>query len=148
MVEDQDDGAELRVLVVDDNVDAATSLSYLLQLLGCKTATAFGGHMACRVARLFQPSLVVLDLDMPGPDGCAVLQALQEQDDGPVNALYVCLTGRNEPGDRQRCLEAGFHHFHSKPLLPEELAALLAEARQRLVQGLPPGAASSSSHFG
>src|SRR4051812_4136963 len=57
---------ELRALVVDDNVDAATSLSYLLQLLGCKTAVAFGGGMGLRVAQLFQPAIVFLDLDMPG----------------------------------------------------------------------------------
>jgi PleD family two-component response regulator len=53
-----DYGARLRVLVVDSDVDSATTLSYLLQVVGCRTAVAFGASMAARVAELFQPSLV------------------------------------------------------------------------------------------
>ena len=123
---------ELRVLVVDDNLDAATSLTYLLQILGCKTAVAFGGLMALRVAQLFQPALVFLDLDMPGPDGCEVLAQIRQME-GPVSdALFVCLTGRDDPSDEERCRKAGFDRFVSKPIEPELLQAVLAQAASRV----------------
>ena len=127
----REEGAELRVLVVDDHIDAATSLTYLLQLLGCRSALSFGGSMALRIARLFRPDVVILDLDMPGLDGCEVLQEMRELEETPAHTLYVCLTGRSEPGDRRRCEAAGFHRFYSKPLDPDELAALIAEGRLR-----------------
>lgn len=124
---------ELRALVIDDNVDAATSLSYLLQLLGCKTAVAFGGETGLRVAQLFQPTLMFLDLDMPGRDGYEVI-AEARRFDGPVaQALFVCLTARNESTDEQRCLDAGFDRFLTKPMKPGALQLLLEEARERLV---------------
>ena len=125
---------ELRALVVDDNVDAATSLSYLLQLLGCKTAVGFGGVMGVRVAHLFQPAIVFLDLDMPGPDGCEVLNELKKLEGQISNVLYVCLTGRSEPGDEERCIAAGFDRFISKPMEPAALHALLGEARDRAAE--------------
>lgn len=126
------DGSELRVLVVDDNVDAATSLSYLLQLLGCKTAVAFGGVMGLRVAELFQPSLVFLDLDMPGQDGCAVLAEAKKLGGPVANALFVCLTGRSQEGDERRCISAGFDRFIPKPIEPLAMQAVLTEARRRM----------------
>jgi CheY-like chemotaxis protein len=121
----------LRALVVDDNVDAATSLSYLLQLLGCKTAVAFGGTMALRVAQLFQPSLVFLDLDMPGQDGCETLVEIRNLGGAVSSALFVCLTGRSEPADEKRCLDAGFDHFVAKPMEPDVLREVLEEAGKK-----------------
>ena len=60
---------ELRALVIDDNIDAANALSYLLQLHGCRTAVAFGGSTGLRIAQLFKPVVVFLDLEMSGEDG-------------------------------------------------------------------------------
>ena len=54
------------MLVIDDDVDAANSLSYLLQIAGYPTAVAYGGEMGLRIAKLFKPALVFLDLQMPG----------------------------------------------------------------------------------
>ena len=125
------DFSELRALVVDDNIDAATSFSHLLQLLGCRTAVAFGGAMGQRVAQLFKPAIVFLDLDMPGRDGCEVLGDLRQPVDAHGNPLFICLTGRTEEPDRARCLAAGFDHFVNKPMPPDLLAGLLAEARKR-----------------
>jgi CheY-like chemotaxis protein len=125
-----DSRKEVRALVVDDNVDAATSLSYLLQLLGCKTAVAFGGTMGLRVAQLFQPSIVFLDLDMPRPDGCKVLADVRKLDGPVAAALFVCLTGRDDPNDERRCLDAGFDRFVRKPTEPGVLGELLIEARK------------------
>lgn len=123
--------ADLRVLIVDDNVDAATSLSYLLQMIGCKTAVAFGGEMGVRVADLFQPALLLIDLNMPGIDGCELLARIRALDGRPALAMAVCLTGTAQAGDEERCRGAGFDHFASKPLEPQALSELLLLARAR-----------------
>jgi CheY-like chemotaxis protein len=128
---DIDDLAELRVLIVDDNVDAATSLSYLLQMIGCKTAVAFGGEMGVRVAELFQPSLMFLDLNMPGHDGCEVLTRIKSLQGRTAQAMSICLTATGQGEDEQRCLAAGFDQYVQKPLEPQVLSDMLLLARAR-----------------
>ena len=124
---------ELRVLVVDNDIDAATSLSYLLQLVGCKTAVAFGGVDAIEVSEIFQPALVFLDFDMPGDDGCAVLLKLRELSSQVSRAFFVCLTGESAPERRQGCIDIGFDRFESKPLDPLRMKTILDEARARVI---------------
>ncbi len=141
---------ELRVLVVDDDIDAAASLSYLLELVGCKTAVAFGGVGAIQVSELFQPALVFLDFDMPGDDGCAVLLKLRELSGRVSRAFFVCLTGESAPERRQACIDIGFDRFESKPLDPLEMKTILDEVRARIATasandisaGLTPDAAA------
>lgn len=123
---------DLRVLVVDDNVDAATSLSVLLQLLGCQTAVAFDGTTGVHLAGLFRPHLAFFDLDMPGLDGCAAIELLRAGGEHQ-NTVFICLTGRSDSYDEDRCLKAGFDHFTSKPLELEVLSALLT-SRTRLAR--------------
>jgi two-component system CheB/CheR fusion protein len=119
---------ELRVLVIDDDIDAANSLSYLLQISGYPTAVAYGGKMGLRLAQLFKPALVFLDLRMPGEDGCEVVaRALRDGTLPP--ALYVCLTGVSEPAAESQCLAAGFNFFVHKPIQPEALREILRAAR-------------------
>lgn len=134
--------AELRVLIVDDDIDSATSFSYVLQMLGCKTAVGFGGAMGVRVAQLFNPGLVFLDLAMPGPDGCETMLAMRALGGLVADAMFVCLTGRSDPADERRCLDAGFDHFMPKPMEAAMLADLLAQARTRVSAVVPhvPGA--------
>ena len=96
---------EVRVLVVDDNVDVATSLGYLLQLMGAKTAVAFGGDMALRLMRLFQPMLVLIDLRMPGLDGCEVMREARALPGVESGTLFVCFSASRDEADRQRCVE-------------------------------------------
>lgn len=131
MNDDIENLSELRVLIVDDSVDAATSLSYLLQMIGCKTAVAFGGEMGIRVGELFQPALVFLDLNMPGHDGCEVLARARKLQGRITQALFVCLTATGSLEDEERCLAAGFDHFIRKPLEPGVLSDLLLQARSR-----------------
>ncbi len=133
---------ELRVLVIDDDVDAANSLSYLLQIAGYPTAVAYGGEMGLRIAKLFKPALVFLDLQMPGGDGCEVL-AEAKRDGTLPRALYVCLTGSAEPAARNTCLAAGFNFFIPKPMPPEALGEILRAARSHA--GLRRRAAPDSS---
>ncbi len=132
MTPGSEESPELRVLVVDNDIDAATSLSYLLQLVGCKTAVAFDGVGALQVSQLFQPALVFLDFDMPGDDGCAVLLKLRELSGQVSRAFFVCLTGESDPERRQDCIDIGFDRFESKPLEPLNMKTILDEARARI----------------
>ena len=122
---------ELRVLIVDDDVDAATSFSYLLQILGCKAAVAFGATMGVRVAQLFQPNLCFVDLGMPGSDGVDTLRAIRAVDGPAAGAVFVCLTGRANADDERRCIDAGFDLFVTKPMDSKTLPEILALARER-----------------
>ena len=126
MIPDKPD--ELRVLVIDDDIDAAHTLSYLLQISGYPTAVAYGGAMGLRLAQLFKPALVFLDLQMPGEDGCGVLAAAR-QDGTLPRALYVCLTGIADTAAQSACLAAGFDFFVHKPMQPEALREILRAAR-------------------
>jgi CheY-like chemotaxis protein len=131
-MEDARAAPEVRVLVVDDNVDAATSLGYLLQLMGAKTAVAFGGDMALRLARLFQPMLILVDLRMPGLDGCQVMREARALPGVAPDTLFACFSATRDEADRRRCLDAGFDFFVSKPVDPAELARILSATQARL----------------
>ena len=135
---------EVRVLVVDDNVDAATSLGYLLQLMGAKTAVAFGGEMALRLVQLFRPTMVLIDLRMSGLDGCEVMRQARALPGFPSETVFVCFSASLEPGDRERCVDAGFQHYLPKPVDPAELARILGAAQQRLrgASGVTPARAA------
>jgi len=124
--------AQLRVLAVDDNVDVADTLGHLLTGLGCRAAVAYDEATAVRAAELFQPHLVFLDLNMPGTDGCNVLDRVRGLSAPLARALYVCLTGSQQHHDEARCEAAGFDTFVRKPLRADQLEALLAQAQARL----------------
>jgi len=123
-----DERDELRVLVIDDDIDTANALSYLLQISGFPTAVAFGGKMGLRLAQLFRPALVFLDLQMPGEDGFEVLAAAKKDGTLP-RTLFVCLTGSAEPSAESRCVVAGFNFFVHKPMQPKALSEILRAAR-------------------
>lgn len=115
----------IRALVVDDHVDVANAVCELLKLLGCKTAAAFGGVTGARLAELFRPEIVFMDFGMPDLDGEGALFRIRQA--GRVNALFVCMTGRDEPALRQRSIDAGFHHFLTKPVEPERFEQLIEQ---------------------
>lgn len=118
----------IRALVVDDHVDVASTTCELLQMLGCKTAAAFGGITGARLAELFRPDIVFLDLGMPDLDGEAALTRIREA--GRVDALFVCMTGRDDPALRERSIQAGFDHFLTKPVEPEVFERLVNQVRE------------------
>lgn len=119
------DESGVRVMVVDDNVDAATSLCDLLEIYGVETAAAFSGPQCLAVAARFDPSLVFIDFDMPGMDGCEAVQQLLLQESGS-RRTFICLTGRSEPEDRRKCREAGFSEMVTKPMSLDHLKAVAA----------------------
>jgi CheY-like chemotaxis protein/two-component sensor histidine kinase len=113
-----------RVLVVDDNRDAADSLAALLALEGHTVHTAYDGEAALAEAAAFQPELAFLDIGMPGRNGYEVAQALR-QAPAMAGIRLVALTGWGSDADRSRSLASGFDHHLTKPADPAKLHALL-----------------------
>jgi two-component system CheB/CheR fusion protein len=115
----------LRVLVVEDNVDAAESLAALLRLWGHDVRMVHDGLKAIDEARRQHPEVVLLDIGLPGLDGYQVAKRLRE-DAELDGALLVAMTGYGQPDDRRRSREAGIHHHFVKPVEPFVLRTLLA----------------------
>jgi signal transduction histidine kinase len=114
-----------RVLVVDDNADAAESLALLLRLSGHQVETVHDGPAALAAARVHRPEVVLLDLGLPGMDGYEVARRLRAEtlaDD----IFLVALTGYGREEDRRRSHAAGFHRHLVKPVAPADLHDLLA----------------------
>jgi PAS domain S-box-containing protein len=114
-----------RILVVDDNVDAAESLAALLRLTGHEVWTAYDGPAALDAARTRRPDTVLLDIGLPGLSGYDVARRLRTEP-GLEQALLVAVTGWGQDEDRRRAREAGFDHHLTKPVEPVALEALLA----------------------
>ncbi len=114
-----------RVLIVDDNVDAATSLAVLLD--DQEVRVAFNGQQALEIARDFDPEIVLLDLGLPDLTGYEVARRLREEYAGK-NMFIAALTGYGQPEDRERTQRAGFDQHIVKPARPEEIIALIRTA--------------------
>jgi CheY-like chemotaxis protein len=113
-----------KVLVVDDNIDAAMSLAMLLRIWGHQVRTADDGPAALDAAAEFQPDAVLLDIGLPGMDGYEVAQRLRQQP-STMQVLLIAVTGYGQDADRRRSREAGFDHHLVKPVDPETLRPLL-----------------------
>jgi len=114
-----------RVLIADDNKDAADSLAMLLEIDGHEVRVAHGGHAALALAQAFRPEVALLDIGMPELNGHEVAAALRKEPWGKAIKL-VALTGWGQDSDRQQALEAGFDHHLTKPIDPDQLEALIA----------------------
>jgi CheY-like chemotaxis protein len=119
-----------RVLVVDDNRDAAVSLAMLLRALGNEVQTANDGITALEAIRSFQPSLVLLDLGMPGMSGYEVAERARAMPEAK-GATLVALTGWGQADDRQRTKDAGFDQHLVKPVELQTLQALLSQVQSQ-----------------
>jgi two-component system CheB/CheR fusion protein len=113
-----------RVLVVDDNADAATSLADLLAVIGHEVRVAHTGPAAIEAAATFRPEVLLLDIGLPGMDGYEVARRVREHS-ALKETLLVALTGYGQEEDRQRAAEAGFDHHLTKPVAWEELEKAL-----------------------
>jgi PAS domain S-box-containing protein len=114
-----------RVLVIEDNVDAADSLRDVLQIQGHEVAVAYDGGSGIALAREFRPDVVLCDIGLPGTDGYAVARALRA-DEALRGARLVALSGYALAEDQQRASEAGFDQHLTKPPSFERLAGVLA----------------------
>jgi len=117
--------APLRILIVDDNVDAALSLSQLLQLDGHDTEAVYGALEALERVPAFRPDVVLLDIGLPQMDGYEVARRLRKIEDLPRLKL-VALTGYGQSEDRLRALAAGFDEHLAKPVDLNLLERVLA----------------------
>jgi CheY-like chemotaxis protein len=114
----------LRVLVVDDNRDAADTLAELLKLYGADVRVCYDGQTGLELAAGFPFDAAVLDVHMPGLDGCELARRLPAIA-GSRRVLLVALTGVSDPAARQRTAEAGFDLHLTKTAAPEVLIAAL-----------------------
>ncbi|WP_229507836.1 response regulator [Massilia sp. Dwa41.01b] len=113
------------MLVVDDNVDAALTLSMILEVSGHTTRIAHDGIEALAAAREFLPQVAFLDIGMPGMNGYQTASAIRRTP-GLAGMTLVALTGWGTESDRLRSAEAGFDHHLTKPVQVKVVQELLA----------------------
>ena len=113
-----------RVLVVDDNVDAAESLSDIVRMLGHSTEVAYDGPSAIEKARANPPDVVLCDIGLPGMSGYEVAKTLRAN--GLRGVQLVAVSGYAQPEDVKAAVEAGFDRHIAKPASPEEIERILA----------------------
>lgn len=123
-------GARLRVLVVDDNYDAAESLAAVVGQYH-QVRTAGSGEDAQRLARDFVPDAAIVDLALPGMSGYSLARYLLNSRESESRLFLIALTGHGQPEDIERSREVGFDHHLIKPARPEEILTLLAKAGRR-----------------
>ena len=114
------------MLVVDDNVDAAESLSQVLQMLGFHTVTAHDGAEALEIVRSWRPSLVLMDIGMPKMNGLEAAREMRKLPGGERLTL-IALSGWGQHEDRRRSGDAGFDHHFVKPVDVEALVELIRQ---------------------
>jgi PAS domain S-box-containing protein len=114
-----------RILVADDNQDAADSLALLLESRGHEVRTAHGGHAALVVASAFRPEIALLDIGMPDLNGYEVARQLRQCSWGKSVRL-IALTGWGQEEDRRRAIAAGFDRHLTKPVDLQALESLIA----------------------
>lgn len=124
--------ASARILVVDDNVDAADTTAMLLEDLGCDVRAVYSGEAAVAMAAAWHPTVVFMDLGMPGMDGFAAGERLRSLPNGGDLTL-VALSGWGQARDRDRSLRAGFDQHLTKPVDPEILRQLVRDVAARQV---------------
>ncbi|MEP7050464.1 MAG: hybrid sensor histidine kinase/response regulator [Pseudomonadota bacterium] len=116
-----------RILVVDDNDDAADLLSLMLRNAGFETKTVYDGPAAIEAARTFRPNIAILDIGLPGMTGYELAERLRADDRLRETAL-IALTGWGTPDDRKKAMAAGFDVHLTKPVSIEDLHVALAKA--------------------
>ena len=120
----------VRVLVVDDNEDAADSLATLLDVMGYEVRTAYDGPEGIDAADAFQPTVALLDIGLPKLSGYDIARHIRGNRGEAV--LLVAITGWGQEDDKRRAREAGFDHHFTKPADFDALLALIdRELRER-----------------
>ncbi len=116
--------APIRVLVVDDNAAFADSFSRLVGRWGHDCQRAYDGPAALAAAEHFRPDLAVLDIGMPGMDGCELARRLRQLP-GLECLVLIAVTGYSDEAHRRQCDRAGFAFYFVKPADPADLESLL-----------------------
>jgi PAS domain S-box-containing protein len=122
----REEAGSLRMMVVDDNVDAAEMLAMLLEASGHEVLVEHGSRKALERAREVAPQVCLLDIGLPEIDGNELARRLRAQPE-TANSVLIAVTGYGQESDREQILAAGFDHHLVKPVDTRELASLLAE---------------------
>jgi CheY-like chemotaxis protein len=126
--------APLRVLVVEDNVEAAEMLGQLVELWGHEVRTVHDGVSAISVVSSFRPHIVLLDIGLPGASGYEVARQIRQQED-LQGILLLAMTGYGQEEDQVKAMDAGFDEHLVKPVEPEKLYQWLVSAGSRIAGG-------------
>ena len=124
---------KLKVLIADDNQDAAITMGWVLEAKGCQVEVVEDGPSALKAVKSFTPDLVMLDIGMPGMNGYDLCMALRKNS-ALKHAVFVAQTGWGQPSHMQRSKEAGFDHHLVKPLDLSDLEPIIAQARNKKVR--------------
>ncbi|MDP3718402.1 MAG: response regulator [Acidobacteriota bacterium] len=116
----------LKILVVDDNPDSATSMAMMLSMMGHETRTAHDGEAALSTAEEFRPRVVLLDIGLPKLNGYEVAQRIRQAEWGAAMFL-VAITGWGQDEDRRRSEDVGMNLHLVKPVEPGALDRVLAD---------------------
>jgi len=116
---------ERRVLVIDDDIDGARSLSYLLSTMGHRVEYAINGIAALKIAQHFLPEVVILDLKLPDIHGAELARQMRRNPQ-LERARIIAITGSKVPQDKDRALAAGCDEVLAKPVPLPEFERILA----------------------
>lgn len=119
-----------RMLVVDDNADAAQAMATMLELLGHEVDVAFDGDQALRLAERIRPEVILMDLGMPNVNGYVAARRIRQRDWGR-SVLLVAVTGWGQQADRTASEQAGFDHHLVKPVELDAVQSLVARLDSR-----------------
>jgi CheY-like chemotaxis protein len=131
-------GCTLRVLIVEDNVDAAEMLGYAVSALGHTTRVAHDGAAALSAADDFAPDVIFLDIGLPVMNGYDVARTLRSRP-AMDHVRIVAVTGWGQEEDRRKAREAGCNSHFTKPLSPAMLEQLLTEVARSTKQSTADG---------
>jgi two-component system, sensor histidine kinase len=118
----------VRILVADDNQDAAQTLATLLEMLGHQVQVAYDGAAALAAASAFAPEAMICDIGMPGLDGYTVASRLRESSGDATLPLMIACTGYGNSSDVRKSIDAGFDHHLTKPACIDDLLGFLDAA--------------------
>lgn len=119
----------LRILVADDGKNAADILAMFFEMEGHDVRAAYDGTTAVEMAEAFHPHLIVMDIGMPEMDGLEASRRIRSLPDGK-EIVIVALSGLDQDEDKRSCTEAGIDHHMAKPVLPDELRAVVRGFQQ------------------
>lgn len=114
-----------RVLLIEDNLDAAHTLTFLLRQSGHQVEFAINGYAALTVVEKWQPDVILLDLGLPDFDGCSLIRRLRRFPH-LADTRYVAISGRVGDDDRERALAAGCEMYLRKPVTVDRIEAIVA----------------------
>lgn len=127
----------MRVLVADDNADAAQTTAMLLEMWGYDVLVAENGSQALEFAERFRPEIALIDVGMPDMNGYQVAETLRRTPHGR-NAKLIAVTGWGQEADKLEASRAGFDHHLTKPVEPTHLQPLLESLQSKILAANSP----------